>query len=75
MKKIVLLLLAVTFGIVLTGCSADKGKELFETAQFEEKQRNIPHATQLYEEIVRKYPGSELAKKAEARLAELKKGK
>ena len=67
----VLLMLVVLAG---WGCSGDRGKELFETARFEEKQHNIPHAVQLYEEIVRKYPESDLAKQAAARLAELKKG-
>jgi outer membrane protein assembly factor BamD (BamD/ComL family) len=61
--------------VALTGlmwaCSADKGKELFETAQFEEKQNNREHARQLYQEIVTKYPGSPLAKQAAERLAAL----
>lgn len=60
------------FGLVLFGCSGDKAAELFETARFEELQNNKEHAAQLYEEIIRQYPGSEQAKKAELRLAELK---
>lgn len=61
--------------LLLAGCAGDKGKELLETARFEEKQHNIPHAVQLYEEIVRKYPGSEQAKQAKERLDALKQGK
>jgi len=60
------------FGLVLLGCSGDKAAELFDTAKFEELQNNNEHALQLYEEIVKQYPGSEQAKKAEQRLAELK---
>ena len=69
MKRLVIL------GMVLIGlagaCTADKSKELFETAQFEEKQNNREHARQLDQEIVTKYPKSPLAKQAEERLAVL----
>ncbi len=57
--------------LIMAACSADKSKELFETAQFEEKQNNREHARQLYQEIVTKYPKSPLAKQAEERLAAL----
>jgi len=36
-------------------------------------QKNREHAQQLYEDILKKYPQSEYAKKAETRLSELKK--
>ena len=59
-----------------TGCSSGgNGKELLETAQFEEKQGNKEHAAKLYQEIVQKHPGSENAKKAQERLAEMNKPK
>jgi TolA-binding protein len=59
-------------GIVLMlGCS-DKAKELFETAAFEENQGNIPHAKELYEELVRSFPSSKEAELARAHLADLK---
>ena len=74
MKGILIFVIAMS-ALMLAGCSGDKGKELFETAQFEEKQLNIPHAVQLYEEIVKKHPKSEFAGKAGERLAELKQGK
>ncbi|MBI1921326.1 MAG: hypothetical protein HYS23_09640 [Geobacter sp.] len=57
------------------GCTSDKSKELFDTAQFEEKQNNKEHAIKLYEEIISKYPQSPLAKQAEERLAALKGSK
>ena len=57
----------------LAGCTGDKGKELYDTAQFEEKQRNSEHARQLYEEIVKKYPGTESATKAAERLQAIRK--
>ena len=73
--KTMLMVLFAAANFLLAGCTGDKGKELFETAQFEEKQHNIPHALQLYEEIVQKYPGSENARKAGERLEQLKQGK
>ncbi|KAF0219524.1 MAG: hypothetical protein FD174_1984 [Geobacteraceae bacterium] len=73
MRKTVAIMLVLA-ALITGGCAGDKGKELFETAQFEEKQGNRPHAVQLYAEIVKKYPGSELAKKAEERLSVLKGG-
>ena len=38
--------------LLLVGCG-DKAKELYDTAQFEEKQFNKPHATQLYRQIIK----------------------
>jgi len=70
MKRIVLLGM-VLLGL-LGGCAADKSQELFDTAQFEEKQNNREHAGKLYREIIAKYPGSPLAKQAEERLAAIK---
>jgi len=69
MKRIVVLGLVLT--ALLGACSGDKSKELFETAQFEEKQNNQEHARKLYQEIVTKYPNSAAAKQAEERLAAL----
>lgn len=58
---------------LLAGCaSGDKqAAELLETARFEEKQSNLEHAAQLYNEILKKYPASPAAKDAAARMAEL----
>ena len=66
MKRIVLLALLLL--AMAAGCAGDKGKELFETAQFEEKQNNREHAKQLYQEIVSKHPESAVAKQAQERL-------
>jgi len=57
--------------LALAACSGKGAQELFETAQFEEKQNNIDHARKLYEEIIAKHPQSELAAKARERLATL----
>lgn len=61
--------------LILTCCSDGKARELFETAQFEELQKNFDHAGKLYEDIVKKYPESELAGKAKERIEELRKSK
>lgn len=71
MRRVILpALMLWTLGF--TGCTGDNGKQLFETAQFEEKQHNLEHAKQLYEEISRKYPDSDYGKKAAVRLGALK---
>lgn len=57
------------------GCTGDKAKEVFETAQLEERQNNPAHAKELYQEILTKYPQSEYAKKAEERLKALRESK
>ena len=56
----------------VTACGGSGAKDLYETAQFEELQNNHRHALQLYEEIVRDYPGSEFAKKSGDRIVKLK---
>ncbi len=58
--------------LALSGCNGSKADELLETAQFEEKQNNRDHARQLYEEILRNYPKSEAARKAQERLDRIK---
>ncbi|HEY6008392.1 MAG TPA: hypothetical protein VIU40_08725 [Geobacteraceae bacterium] len=62
-------------GLLFAGCSGGGGKELLETARFEEKQHNREHAVQLYEEVIRKYPGTPQAQQARERLAQLRSGK
>ena len=64
----------VTLLLLLSSCSGDKAKELLETAQFEERQMNVPHAKQLYEEVIRLYPSSPQAQTARERLAKLNAG-
>ena len=58
--------------LFVSGCSGGKAAELYDTAQFEEKQNNKDHAAQLYEEILKKYPDSTYANKAEERLSQMK---
>ena len=58
--------------VFLLSCSGDKAKELLETAEFEERQMNLPHAKQLYEDVIRLYPTSKEAATARTRLAALK---
>ncbi len=70
MMKARLLLCALC--LVVLGCSDQKAAELFETAAFEENQGNLPHAKQLYEELVNSYPSAKVAEIARSRLEELK---
>jgi hypothetical protein len=58
--------------LLLVGCG-DRAKDLFDTAQLEEKQNNRPHATRLYRQIVEEYHASPYAEQAKSRLAELAK--
>jgi TolA-binding protein len=57
--------------LAFTACSGDKPKELLETAGFEERQHNVAHAKQLYDDLIRLYPDSHQAETARARLAAL----
>ena len=66
--------LAAGLLLLLAGCG-DNAKDLFDTAQLEEKQFNKPHATKLYRQIVEEYPDSPYASQAKSRLAELEKGR
>ena len=68
------LILCALCCILLLSCSGDKAKELLETAELEERQHNVAHAKQLYEEIIRLYPSSQVAETARARLAALNQG-
>jgi len=70
----VIILIAVC---CILGCSSgeSKAKELFETAQFEEKQNNFEHASKLYAEIIQKFPDTEVSKDATKRLLALKSHK
>jgi TolA-binding protein len=74
MRWINLLGVAVIVVLLLSGCTGDKAKELLETAELEERQMNVPHAKQLYEEVIRVYPSSREAQTARERLAKLNGG-
>ncbi|PLX81685.1 MAG: hypothetical protein C0617_16480 [Desulfuromonas sp.] len=60
----------IFLALVLAGCG-DQAKDLFETAQFEEKQFNEDHDAQLYRQVLEKFPDSPYAAKARERLAQL----
>jgi outer membrane protein assembly factor BamD (BamD/ComL family) len=53
--------------LLLVGCG-DKAKDLYDTAQLEEKQFNKRHATKLYRQMVEGYPDSPYANQAKTRL-------
>jgi outer membrane protein assembly factor BamD (BamD/ComL family) len=75
MKKSIYLFLLVIFVASTStwGCSGQSAREMFETAQFEELQRNDEHAEELYMKILKEYPESDYAAKAEEKLRELRK--
>jgi TolA-binding protein len=52
------------------GCGGS-AKDLLDTAQLEETQHNVPHARELYQEVLRRYPNSAEAATAAARLQAL----
>ena len=64
------LLLTVLLALMPLACtSSDRAaRDSFDLAQFEERQGNMDHARQLYQEILRRYPQSEWAQKANGRL-------
>ncbi len=62
-------ILATLFITIIFGCSDKAAQELYMTAQFEERQNNVQHAKDLYQEITTKYPSSGYAIDAHARLA------
>jgi TolA-binding protein len=61
---------AILLVAALVACGGG-AKELLDTAEFEELQRNTTHARELYQEIVRKHPDSPEAVKAKERLQAL----
>jgi len=71
LKRIILILVVIA-ALTIAGCSGDQTKEVFETAQLEELQKNYDHAIKLYREIIEKHPESDYAAKARERLNGLK---
>ena len=72
MKIRYLFVLLFIAGLLFSACSGEKqAADLYETATFEELQTNTPHARQLYQEIIEKYPDTETALKARQALERL----
>jgi TolA-binding protein len=70
MRRRVHLVAATLLAAVLLGCGSG-AKELLDTAQLEETQRNIPHARELYQAVVSRYPHTPEAATAAERLRAL----
>ncbi len=68
-----IILLIMAGSLAISACSSENGESLYKTAQFEELQNNPEHAGKLYKEILEKYPKSEYAVKAKARISALSK--
>jgi TolA-binding protein len=64
----------IFLSLAVFGCQGKEAQQVFDTAQLEELQNNHEHARSLYEEIVRKYPNSEVADKARERLSAMRSG-
>ena len=71
LKKRALFVSIIVILFLVFGC-ADKAKEKYEIAQFEELQTNFTHAKKLYTTIIENYPESEYANKARERLEIIK---
>lgn len=63
-------LAAALLATTLLACGSG-AKDMLDTAQLEETQRNVPHARELYQEIVRRYPNTPEAATAAERLRAL----
>jgi TolA-binding protein len=63
----------IMFALLSMGssCGPDQATQLLETARLEERQNNMAHAKDLYEDIVRRYPDSPAAQTAKTRLDQL----
>jgi outer membrane protein assembly factor BamD (BamD/ComL family) len=65
--------LAAALLLVTLAC-AEGARQMYDSAQFEEKQRNYEHAAQIYEQMIEKYPASEFTPKAKERLDHIRGG-
>lgn len=64
-------LVASLFVALAVAACGDQGREMLDTAEFEELQNNREHARELYRKIIEKYPDSEFARRAKARLDQI----
>ena len=65
----------VLLGLGLAGCGGPSADELLSTAELEELQHNPAHARALYEDLVRRHPGTAQAERAATRLRALAEGR
>ena len=70
MRRYLLILLFSSLFLTAQACSSkeDRAAELYSIAEFEEQQFNVEHATELYQEILEKYPDTSWAERATKRL-------
>jgi outer membrane protein assembly factor BamD (BamD/ComL family) len=76
-QRILVVIGPIMLGLVLAlspmACTSSEraAQEVYELAQFEQKQGNMDHARKLYQDILTKYPDTSWADKARASLSEL----
>jgi len=63
-----IMILTMFAALMIGGCSGENAKEIFETAQLEELQKNHAHAKELYRKLIQKHPESAYAAKAREKL-------
>ena len=61
----------ILLGPTLSGCMGQDAEQLYDTARLEERQNNLPHARELYEQILRDHAYSLYAERARERLEAL----
>ena len=73
LQRFILSCAFITSCFIFFSCSDNKAKEIYELAEFEELQMNYDHAEELYNEVIKKYPDTDLASKSAEKLPELQK--
>lgn len=59
---------ALLLAAAIAGCGGSGASDMIDTARLEETQNNPKHATEIYEEVLRRYPGTPEAAVAQERL-------
>jgi outer membrane protein assembly factor BamD (BamD/ComL family) len=67
------ILLGLVLALAPMACTSSEraAQEVYELAQFEQKQGNMDHARKLYQDVVTKYPDTSWAQKAQTSLSEI----
>lgn len=68
MTRLGLLAGGLLVAAALAGCGGGGASDMIDTARLEETQNNPKHATEIYQEVLRKYPGTPEAAVAQERL-------